>query len=152
MTQGMMTGWTFTTALIVACIIFVDLPLVWWMVRSMRRSSEKSNYKRRLLVKDADGLPVWQTVRGRVLVGWVSSRGTVTSGIGDWVVIRAAQGKLVACRFDNRDEPATGVIQICDSWPALEAIVPAAVFEKALLEAGIKKPNEYREVPLELGK
>jgi hypothetical protein len=105
---------------------------------------------------------MWRSVRGRVLVGWLDSKGEITSGSwatfesdnrgSDWAVIQAAKGKLVVYRFDKReaDEPKTGVIQVCDSWQTLELAVPARIFEEALLAAGIKKPSEYRDVPLEL--
>ena len=68
-----------------------------------------------------------------------------------WAIIETANGKLVVYWFDNQigDQPQTGVIQICDSWRALESAVPATIFEHALLAAGIKKPDEYRELPLE---
>lgn len=139
-----------------ALTVLVNIPLFWWIIRSCRRTSRKSNVKRRLLVKDADGLPVWHTVRGRVLLGWLDNDSNVTSGNyadgNEWAVVRAANGKLVVYRFDKHvpDQPKTGVIQIYDSWPSLESAVPASIFEQALLEAGIKKPNEYREVPLKL--
>lgn len=51
-----------------------------WMIQSYRRSSRKTNVKRRLLVKDADGIPFWHIVRGQILVGWHDSKGVVLSG------------------------------------------------------------------------
>jgi hypothetical protein len=127
-----------------------------------RRFSRKAKVKRRLLVKDEDGQLVWRTVKGRMLVGYPDLKGVVTSGYwasfesdkwGDsWAVLQAAKGKLVVYRFD-RDQlegPHTGVIQVCDSWRELESVVPAKILEAALLEAGIEKPSEYRDVPLEL--
>jgi hypothetical protein len=51
-----------------------------WMIRSNRRWSRKARTKRRLLVKDQDGQPMWCSVRGRVLVGWLNSKGEITSG------------------------------------------------------------------------
>jgi hypothetical protein len=133
----------------------VYVPLFWWLIRTFRRSSRKAMVKRRLLVKE-DGQPVWCTVRGRLLVGSSGSKQQVDWGRwadqAEWVVVQAAQDKLVAYRFDDRPrkEPRTGTIQVCNSWQALEAVVPPAVFEDALLAAGVKKPDEYREVPLQL--
>jgi hypothetical protein len=119
-----------------------------------------------LLVKDQDGLPVWRTVRAKVLVGWEDRKGAITSGhwaktesvmLGSaWAVLQTAKGKkLLAYRFDdyNPKEPdalKTGVLHVCDSWRELESTAPANIFEEALLQAGIKKPSEYREAPLEL--
>jgi hypothetical protein len=70
----------------------------------------------------------------------------------DWAVIQTRRGQLVVYHFDKyvSDEPKTGTIQVYKSWPELEAAVPAKIFEEALLAAGIKKPSEYREVPLKL--
>jgi hypothetical protein len=70
----------------------------------------------------------------------------------DWAVIQAAKGKFVIYRFDKRsaDEPQTGVIQVVDSLRELEAVVPPRIFEQALKEAGFRKPEEYKEVPIQL--
>jgi hypothetical protein len=129
--------------------------LIWYMIRSHRRWSRKAKIKRRLLVNE-DGQPVWRTVRGRCLVGGSDDKQQIHWGLhaddAEWAIIQAAKGKLVVYRFDKRsgDEPRTGVIQICDSWRELEAVVPATIFEEALLAAGVKKPDQYREVPLRL--
>jgi hypothetical protein len=134
-------------------------PMLGWLIWKTRRASPRANVKRRLLVKDADGQLVWHTVRGRILVGWQDSKEQVVSSGRwgedgrDWAVIRTKSGKMVAYRFDKyeSDQPKTGVIvKICNSWRELESAVPAKVSEEALLAAGIKKPSEYREVPLEL--
>jgi hypothetical protein len=125
------------------------------MILKVRRSSRKSKIKRRLLVNE-DGQLVWRTVRSRCLVGASNDKRQVDWGRwadhAEWAILQAAKGMLVVYRFDKRsgDEPRTGVIQICDSWRALEAAVPATIFEDALLAAGVKKPDQYREVPLEL--
>ena len=67
-------------------------------------------------------------------------------------MIQSVKGKLVVYRFDKREEgkPSTGVIQVYDSWREFEAAVPANILEEALRGAGIKKPAEYSEAPLEL--
>jgi hypothetical protein len=139
-------------------IIAVWIPgfaMLIWVILQARRSSPKAMIKRRLLVNE-DGQTVWRVVRGRCLVGGSNRKQVVEWGQWaddtDWAIIQAAKGKLVVYRFDARsgNEPRTGVIQVCDSWRALEAAVPARIFEAALLEAGVKKPSEYREVPLKL--
>ena len=123
-----------------------------WFIWSGRRWSRKATTKRRLLVKDENGLPMWRTVNARVLVGWVGSKGVVSTTLDRWAVLETRKGKLVVYRDDERqpEGPRTGVIQVCDSWRELESVVPPRVFEQALLEAGIKKPSEYRAAPLEL--
>jgi hypothetical protein len=75
-----------------------------------------------LLLKDQDGLPVWRTLGARVLMGWGDANKT-------------AKGKLVAYRFDdcNSQEPnapKTNVLDVCDSWRALESTAPTNIFEE----------------------
>jgi hypothetical protein len=67
-----------------------------------------------------------------------------------WAIIHTAKGKFVVYRFDKKSQPATGLIRIVDSWRELEAAVPPSIFEQALEEAGFRKPEEYRKVPLKL--
>ena len=115
--------------------------------------------KRRLLVKE-DGNFVWRSIRGKCLVGWPNSKGEIRwgewskrgEGRQEWVVIQAAKEKFVVYRFDELvdDEPQTGVIQVCEGWNDLESALPPDIFERALLEAGFKKPSDYREAPLQL--
>lgn len=120
-----------------------------------RRVSRKARMKYRLLMKDAEGVPIWRTVHGKCLLGWPSGKNEIRSGEwdnerptapGTWAVIEAAKGKLVVCHWLTDNE----TIQVYDSWRELEAAVPASIFEKALVAAGIKKPVKYREEPLEL--
>jgi hypothetical protein len=132
-------------------------PFFWYMIRNYRRSSRKARIKRRMLVKEESGQLAWRTVRGRCLVGSSDSQQQVDwgrwAGDAEWAVIQAAHDKLVVYRFDklsSRDDPRTGAIQVCDSWRELEAAVPADIFEEALLKAGVKKPDQYREIPLRL--
>jgi hypothetical protein len=130
------------------------------MVFFMRHHRKKAKIKRSLLVIE-DGHPVWRTVRGSLLVGYSYTKRRVESGMGakasdgqlvDWAVIQTARGKFVIYRFAERtgNEPRTGSIQIVNSWPELEAAVPARIFEEALETAGFRKPEEYKEVPLKL--
>ena len=146
---------TNTGLLIGAVIVIVYAPVATWMIIQGRRWDRKAKIKRRLLVNE-DGQFVWRTVRGRCLVGGSDKKQQISWGRWaddtDWAIIETAKRKLVVYRFDKRvdDQPRTGVIQICDSWRALELAVPPTIFEDALLQAGIKKPDEYRELPLEL--
>jgi hypothetical protein len=140
---------------------FSSLGLVYFLTRKWNR---KALVKRRLLVKE-DRQFVWRTIRGKCLVGWPNGKGEISSGEWtktvdaetgewgqEWAVIQAAKEKFIAYRFDKRvdDEPRTGMIRVCDSWRDLESALPPDIFERALLEAGFKKPSRYREVPLEL--
>jgi hypothetical protein len=150
--------------LIIGAMTAVGLLPTILMYRRHRGWSRRARVKRRLLVMKEDRQCVWHTVKGKLLVGWSDSNGAVTSGSWsqgepgterwrgqDWAVIQTKE-KLVVYQFHdrNRDEPRTGEITVCNSWRELESLVPPKIFEEALLEAGIKKPSEYREEPLNL--
>jgi hypothetical protein len=119
-----------------------------------RRRNPKAKIKRRMLVNEDSHL-LWRTVRGRLLVGGSDGKQQISWGLwaddADWAIIETASGKLVVYRFEKPtgEQPRAGVIQICESWRVLESAVPATICEAALREAGIRKPDEYREVPLE---
>jgi len=130
-----------------------------WLYFYYRKWDRKARTKRRLLVNE-DGQIVWRVVRGKVLVGWPNGKGEISSGLWsrtgeefrDYAVIQTAKGKFVVYRFDKpvADEPQTGMIEICDSWRALKSAVPPKIFEEALRESGLKKPSEYKEIPINL--
>jgi hypothetical protein len=154
---GTANGWVISGVLVA-----LYMPFLIWMYLKMRSESRKAKIKRRLLVME-EGQPVWRTVRGALLVGWPGRKQRVHSGpwatssdgpewdTGTrWAIIQTAKGKFVVYRFDKKSEPATGVIRIVDSWRELEAAVPPSIFEQALEEAGFRKPEESKEVPLKL--
>ena len=143
---------------IVGVMCMASLSSLGYIYLLTRKWSRKARVKLWLLVKE-DGNFVWRSIRGKCLVGWPNSRGEISAGqwskdedLRDWAVIEAAKEKFVVYRFDKRvdDEPQTGVIQVCDSWRELESALPPDIFERALLEAGFKKPTQYREAPLQL--
>jgi hypothetical protein len=137
--------------------------LIWTATASSRRALRKANQPLRLLVKEGDEI-LWRTVRGRLLVGYADMREEVVAGVWgklagsgkdscgeEWSVILTAQGKLVVYRVGDQkqDDRKLGTIQICASWPELEAVLPPAIFKQAATAAGITKPAQYRELPLD---
>ena len=155
---GTMNGWALPGVLAAICI-----PIWGWMWYTVRRDSYKAKTKRRMLVME-DGQLVWCTVRGALLVGssnygkrvvnwgaWARRTDGPDWDTGSqWAIIQTTQKKFVVYRFDKKTELAPGTIQVVDSWPELEAVVPPSIFEQALDAAGFRKPEEYREVPLKL--
>jgi hypothetical protein len=153
-------------------LIFVSLYLagLFWWYRWQRKRDRARDRRRwslltesdelRLLVKEGERA-LYRTVEGRCLVGWTRD-GVVTSGVlaanpddraylVAWAVIQSKSGKLVVYRFNKREgeAAATGEVQILDSFAQLEAVVPPRIFERALREAGILKPEDYETLPLE---
>jgi hypothetical protein len=126
----------------------------WWATRSSRRSRRQANLPLRLLVKEGDGI-LWRTMRGCLLVGYANMQKEVVAGVwgkparagkgafGDeWAIILTAKQRLVVYQFGERQEDLkAGTIQSYASWPELEAAVPPAIFQQAMLAAGITKPR-----------
>jgi hypothetical protein len=152
-TTGSVNAWALAGVLLA---IYTPLSaLMWYMAR---RDSRKAKTKRRLLVRE-DGQLVWRTVRGSLLVGGIHhGKGVVDWGSTDWdtrttwAVIQTIKKKFVVYRFDERsgDEPQTGLIQVIDAWGELEVAVPPRIFEQARDAAGLRKSDEYKEVPIKL--
>jgi hypothetical protein len=135
--------------------------LIWLLIRRGRRWDRKARRDRRLLVREGEQL-VWRVTRGRVLVGWPSSDGRITavyaprneakeSPYGDaWIVIQTTKGKLVTYRVTEKlEDQNIGVIEVYLSWPELQAVVPARIYEEAAREAGILRPAKYPELRLD---
>jgi len=118
-----------------------------------------SHMKKIRLPQEQDGHLIWRTLEGEWLAGIDSGRGEPALGSlvyghdagmnGQWFVIRAASGKLVVYhRVSNTTSP--GAIAIYDSFEAMEPHVPAQVFEEAAIRAGLRKPKDYPEAPLDV--
>ena len=102
----------------------------------------------RFLIDD-NGRTVWKTFTGKVLVGNLNMGipAMHEDRLDCWQVAQAANGKLVVCRGDA-DGP--GELAIYETWEAMQARVPAHIFEIAQEKAGLVKKPEYPEEPLDI--
>jgi hypothetical protein len=118
-----------------------------------RLQEEEKDMKKIRLLGERNGERVWYTFEGKCLVGLYQADGRRlaghTSGTNqERLVFQAASGKLVVYEVGNpRDSP--GIIRVFQSFDAMEAQVPVKLFEDAAIEAGVRRPAEYPEIPLE---
>jgi hypothetical protein len=118
--------------------------------------------KIKLPMRAEGGETIWRTLRGEWLVGRPGRDGT--PGVGRvaersdrerwgtsdyWFIMRAESGKLVVYR-EPLNEDGSPVIAIYADFEAMQPHVPPSLYRRALEEAGLAKPPEYREVPLDV--
>jgi hypothetical protein len=114
----------------------------------------------RLPMRQEDGSMVHRTLEGEWLVGCetpgdsglplLSYPGDNRDvwGWGYWFVIRSAAGKLVVYKTALR-ENKDAILAVFDSFEEMQPHVPPNIYEEALLRAGLKKPPQFPEIPLE---
>ncbi|MBV9505147.1 MAG: hypothetical protein JO323_09105 [Acidobacteriia bacterium] len=108
---------------------------------------------------EEDGEKIWRTLRGSLLIGMLDSKqGTPLLGLctldskkwgyEDWFVIEADNGKLVVYQSATGKRKAR--LQVFENFDAMKGAVPPDIFEQAAKAAGLRPPEKFREVPLEL--
>jgi hypothetical protein len=112
----------------------------------------------RLPLRDPDGATVHHTLKGEWLVGMGMRNGTPGLGkrpSGDeeqqwgsplWYVVLTASGKLVVYKLPIQAPPS---VAIYSSFEEMQANIPPSIYDEAAVNAGLKQPPQFREVPLE---